>query len=292
MYGERHPQITGLIRFNQEISAAARTVLWDKFLKPLGLVNEDAIDLVEVVADNCTGLSANYIQSGAGVVLRTNMRVGGGQLPCSIGFGFTGIGEFNSRKTFHAIQARTVIESKVESTPGVGLVRWEESAADPEVSRVVEVMEILLEDDKDMNGADSSILEKISEDETNELFNSYCMFPLVNVETYAVIRDDAIICGASIARKGKQTLMTNPFVTTDCSSGNEREQFQLLSRLLQREKKITTASIRFMSNDKFMSSVFSDAIPVDQFSVTLTGLEPTVEQWVETRPWTCPPIQF
>ncbi len=287
MYGTRHPEITGLIRVNEDISPIARTVLFEKYLKFFPSIIPEHVDLVEVVTDNCMGLQANYIQSGAGILLKSSVTVIGISVPCGIGFGFEGIGEFNSRKNFHSIQARTVVQTRIEEwlqpMGGLGIVHVPDGD-------IREMQAPLLRMEKSaLNPFENAKMEQVSPKETCELFSHYCVFENAS-PTYALVDGDRVIAGASVRTLRGIHVLTNPFVSTDCEPGKERLAFQTLSLLLAKELGLNPTSIRFTSNDPMMRSLYPDASIATSYAAMCVGVAPPIEAALTRRPWTSIPI--
>ena len=286
LYGHRHPRIAGLIRFNDEISAEAQRVLQrmvfaeNKFLTRM---NPECIDLVEIVSDDTSSRSdnPNLIESGTGVMIRTNVEVPGHfKIFCGISLGFQGVGIRNDSKKYFANQVRAfsddyLTDHVIEQGGGLVLTCHQLDEEEGNIIDLPNGHEVLVDVlEVDLKRCGKTIDHKLlTNQDFDDLYEPCIRFDPQSADSarlVGVLENDTLLYGGSIT---SENILVDPFITVDCPEDGHLS--------------LPAHRMVFTSSDKYIHKLFPDA----KIRYVVTGkvvgdtVSPNLVSLLKNRPW-------
>lgn len=290
LYGTRHPLVSGLIRYNEEMSIASKEVL--SRLRNAPACKGDEIVGFEIVSDDSVSKAHDktHIEAGAGIVLKTEIRIpSASNLPCAIVMNFASVGVKNNFSSFHSSQARIYAEQIGEEylcNRGVVITQYtngEERQVTEGFADVNTVLRVTLRNDepsvKDVK------MERITAEERNEMMSQYVSFPTRERESFILTNGAGdVLCGLSCS--GANANFSDPFVTLDCPEGLERKSIEFLAQQIIREKNLSgKPTLRFAESDGVIANLFKEGKLVSVLTALPVGLSVTEQQSLVRAPW-------
>ena len=306
LYGNRHPRIAGLIRFDDDLSLEARRVLQNGLLwknKFFSKINPNSVKFIEIVSDDTVGKSndPNLIESGTGAIISTDVKFPNQtkNFSCGIAIGFEGVGIYNDSKQYHANQVKTYANEFFLETPPTNadnarlilscLEISEDNTVDllPNHQVLTEVVEVVIPRQKRISNRENYKLKQLEETMYNEIYSPCIIFAnQINdsEETKFIgmydLDEKNLLCGGTIVEG--ENLLVDPFVTFDCPEGKETEIFSIFANLANVKKLI------FSSSDKFMTKLVGSGDVRYVVSGQVLSENGDDEQFVsllQRRPW-------
>ena len=313
LFGRRLPQVSGVIRANEELSQESKAVLVKSFFAKFPFSNHNVaeIDSFEIVSDDTLSLAhdRDLIEAGAGVVLKTAVHIpsrssseeNGVVLPCGIVTHCSHIGANNDNQNYHSNQAMAVcqhfaeewiIKGNQEQPQGLIIISHSVSEQHPlQLSHgyipVNEVCRYTVQAET----SESLVIQQLPD--KNDILKQTLHFPLVlscpSLESFGLIDNTYLLCGVSILRTSFGLLAVDPFVTTDCPSGQEKHLLTTLVGQLAKRNGFKTCDIQYSGNDKFLSSILAPQSTRSNHSIVFSalpiGLDHTQQEAIVRTPW-------
>lgn len=312
LFGRRLPQVSGVIRANEELSEESKTVLLKSFFAKFPFSNHNVaeIDSFEIVSDDTLSLAhdRDHIEAGAGLVVKTAVNIpsrssgeDGLVLPCGIVTHCSHIGANNDNQNYHSNQAMAVCQHFAEdwiikgNTQPQGLIITAHSVSEqhplqlsPGYIPVNEVCRYTVQAEP----SESHLVIKPLTDKV-DILKETLHFPLVvncpSLESFGLIDNTYLLCGLSILRTSSRLLAVDPFVTTDCPSGEEKHLLTKLVGQLAKRNGFKSCDIQYSGNDKFLSSILAPQSTTSNHSIVFSalpiGLDHTQQQAIIRTPW-------
>jgi hypothetical protein len=317
LYGSRLPQLTGLIRFNEQISVESKNKLSKTFFDRSNFAKMDGIGIIEsieVVSDETVHLShdRNQIEAGVGLLLKTAIHLPqGSTVACGIVMNFTHVGENNDNRNYHANQAKAACEhlarewvSKTTSEPKPhgGLVVTAHHVSDEQPIQLSEGY-ISVNDIRrfTVHATHSPLqnhltIEPISSEEKQVMLSPFVHLPFLStsacLESFGLCdtKRDTLLCGVSVLKTPHGNIRAvDPFVTTDCPTKEEKVLLTSLVSELAKRNRVRKCDIEYSGTDRLLRSIFQHDLPESTspivFSALPIGLQPAEEEAIRRAPW-------
>lgn len=300
LYGIRNPLVSGVIRFNEDISSESKKVLMNEFFnRDNPFVDEIDTDSIEIVSDDTLPRAhdRNHVEAGAAVLIKTSMSLPtGSTVPCAITWRFVGVGANNDCHLFHSNQARVIGEfygKKFIGDRGVVLTVHPVESGEVSLSEGHDVVNEILESQLSTNFPIPAYLtvEELPIPERCAIYTPYIHFPSVlasqHLRSFALIdsKTDAILCGFNAVSLAGRTVATDAYVTSDCEIGSERAMIETLASKVAQLTRARRIALRFSKTDTMLGPLFDSAEVKAVISGVPLGLTWQEQQAVLRAPW-------
>ena len=301
LYGTRNPLVTGLIRFNEEISSESKKLLAKSALQNPFIDTCLSVECIEVISDETVmrAEDKNHIEAGAGVLLKTVVKIpnpsGSVQVPCAIVTGYSHVGENNDFQTFHSNQAKIICEHYgedwIEKEGGRGVVITVHGEAPQITQDYMQINQVLHADvARDSQPLPSGMtVEELSKKEKLSIFEGYVGFPAYsgsdNLKSFSLVQHDAILCGVSVFSLGHSLIATDAFITTDCPEGSERDNLNRLISHVSRQLKAKKTQMRYMQTDRLIDQAIMGRQSATMLTALPIGLSDMEQLALIRAPW-------
>ena len=295
LYGIRNPLVSGLIRFNEDISKEAKRVITTEYFNKT-LVDLDDCDTIEVVSDDSVARADDptHIEAGVGVVVKTSISTGPEQpvVPCGIVSASKPVGERNNSMLFHANQAKTICEYYAREYVGDrGIILLVKNDGEKLILENNLFKYNFMQKINNFFSQKNEINEfKIDKINNYSFLSNYIHFP-TSLSLHALIdRSDNIVCGGKCLVEDRKLIITDPFVTMDCMEGSEKESFILFAQKVMQCREFArtnSATVRYVDNDRIMTDIFGkdESRVISRFSLQTVGFSPQEDEVLRRRPW-------
>ena len=256
MYGNRSPLVSGLIRFDDEVSTEAKRMYFGR---------SDEEHIVEVVSDDSVARSTDpdHIEAGAGL-----WRSSG------IAYGFLPVGTSNNDRTYHAAQARLVAqqccEDALDESGGLAVtIDHTPHVLSPGYKR----LNVLLSVDIPRVHAPGYEIETTPLSELSQFQFALAKQPR-DIVHFVCKFNNTLYGGVSQTDKK----FSDPFITTDCP---EDEAIRVLSALCKGKH------LYYSSNDKYMHSILSKYTTSQKLEISAIpiNMDQQKQNFVLKTPW-------
>lgn len=292
--------MSGLIRFNEEISSASKSYLAKSAFKNPFLEDCLAVDSIEVVSDESVARAEDrtHIEAGVGLLLKTVMRIptrDGNEVPCAIVPAYSHVGVKNDFQTFHSNQAKIICERYgeewIEKEGGRGVVFTVHNEA-PQITEGYMQINKVMHADVSHTARDLPAgmnVEPLSKEEKLAMFAGYVCFPSFsnsgNLKSFALIQNDSVLCGISVYVVGNTLISTDAFITTDCPDLDGKQNLELLISHVSKSLTTKRAEIRYMQTDKLIGNALKGRASGTMISALPIGLTDNEQLALIRAPW-------